>query len=94
MKNLRLAYKMTMSRTLDGSKYWANDDGQLNRIDGPAYEGTNGHKEWWVNGNRHRIDGPAIEYAGGRKEWFFNGKYIDCSSQEEFKKLIKLLSFL
>ena len=40
----------------------------------PAYEGVNGNKEWWVNGERHRDnDLPALEDADGSKEWWYRG---------------------
>ena len=42
------------------------------------------------NGELHRTDGPAVEYPNGDKYWWFNGKYIKCSSQEEFERLIML----
>jgi hypothetical protein len=41
-------------------KYHRNETG-LHRLDGPAVEHKNGHKEWWVNGLLHRLDGPAVE---------------------------------
>jgi len=56
----------------------------LNRdvTDGPAYEGTDGRKSWYLDGSRHREDGPAIEYANGVKKWFLNGKLY---SEDNFK---------
>jgi len=36
------------------------------------------------------LDGPAIEYSDGTKEWWYQGKFINCSSQEEFEKLLKV----
>ena len=53
----------------------------LHRLDGPAIEWANGHKEWWVNGKLHREDGPAIEYANRSKEWWMNGQRL---SEQEF----------
>lgn len=47
-------------------------DGKLHRLDGPALEYIDGHKEWFIEGQRHRIDGPAIEYPSGLKQWFLN----------------------
>jgi hypothetical protein len=41
----------------------------------------------------HRLDGSAIEYYYGHKEWWFKGEYIDCTSQEEFERIIKLKLF-
>ena len=58
-----------------GYKYYYSDREMttLHREDGPAFEGTNGAKTWYINGKRHREDGPAIEYADGSKEWYVNG---------------------
>ena len=72
---------------------WANEARQLHREDGPALEYANGNKYWFLNGQRHREDGPAIERTDGYKAWFLNGKLINCSSQQEFKKLMKLKAF-
>jgi len=44
------------------------------RTDGPAYEGANGDKVWYVNDKLHRLDGPAVEYADGHKAWFVDNK--------------------
>ncbi len=41
----------------------------------------------------HREDGPALEYPNGLKSWYLNGKRINCSSQEEFEKFLKLQAF-
>jgi hypothetical protein len=46
----------------------------FHREDGPAIEGANGYKYWYLNGKRHREDGPAYEGASGTKEWYLNGK--------------------
>jgi len=73
----------------DGNKYWYLND-RLHREDGPAIEFINGHKEWHFCGELHRLDGPAIKYASGDKCWFVHGKYINCDSQKEFERLIKL----
>jgi hypothetical protein len=53
---------------------WYNDKNKLHRLDGPAIEGTNGYKSWWVDDQLHRLDGPAIEWASGYKEWWVEGK--------------------
>lgn len=52
-----------------------------------------GTKWWYKEGYIHREDGPAIEYANGSKKWYYEGEHIDCSSQEEFEKLLKLRMF-
>jgi len=71
--------------------WWVN--GKLHREDGPAYEGMNGYQEWWINGRLHRLDGPAYEGIDNIKYWYYEGKRINCKSQEEFEKLIKLKLF-
>jgi hypothetical protein len=53
---------------------YRNEQGYLHREDGPAIEGYNGYKEWFLNGICHREDGPAIEYSYGGKEWYLNDK--------------------
>lgn len=45
------------------------------------------------NKGRHRFDGPAIEYDNGNKEWYYFGGKIECQTQEEFERLIKLKAF-
>jgi len=72
-----------------GHKWWFVNK-QLHREDGPAVEYSDGYKVWYFNDQRHRIDGPAVEYPNGNKYWYYHGKYIDCSSQEEFEKLVNL----
>lgn len=47
---------------------------QLHKEDGPAIEYTDGHKEWYINGELHRLDGPAIEWPDGGKSYYINGK--------------------
>ena len=75
-----------------GDKYWYKDD-RLHREDGPAVEWTNGTKFWYFNGKHHREDGPAVEGAEGYKAWVYHDKRINCSSKEEFERLIKLKVF-
>jgi len=45
------------------------------------------------HGLRHRLDGPAVENDYGYKAWYVDGRYIDCKTQEEFEKLLKLKAF-
>jgi hypothetical protein len=72
-----------------GSKFYFKDKAMriLHREDGPAFEYTSGHKEWYLNGKRHREDGPAIEYDNGYEEWWLNGTF--CSEQEFLLKTAK-----
>ena len=65
----------------------------LHRENGPAILDDNGDLYWMINDKMHRLDGPAAEFADGGKEWFVNGKQIQCKSQEEFDRLMKLKLF-
>jgi len=80
-----------LERYDDHEFWWKND--QLHRVNGPAVTNNNGDEFWYQNYQLHRIDGPAVEYANGGKEWYYRGEYIDCSSQEEFEKYLKLKLF-
>ena len=60
----------------NGNRYWLNKDGHLHCEHGPAFEGANGSKEWYLNGQLHRKDGPAFEGANGHKYWFLNGEQL------------------
>ena len=83
----------------DGTERWwlCTDDCLTYKLhreeDLPAVVFTDGRKTWYVNGIRHRTTGPAIVRADGTKEWYLNGEQIDCHSQEEFEKIVKLLIF-
>jgi hypothetical protein len=57
-----------------GTKRYYNSSGELHRNDGPAVEGWQGSKEWFINGIRHREDGPAIEFGWGEFVWYKNGE--------------------
>ncbi len=81
----------------NGDKAWWFH-GKLHREDGPAVQLAGGTKAWYLNGKLHREDGPAVEgsnsfYAGSFTSWWYNDIKIDCKTQEEFLKLIKLKSF-
>lgn len=41
----------------------------------------------------HRENGPAVEYFDGRKEWWYNNEKINCQTQEEFERLMKMRAF-
>jgi hypothetical protein len=64
-------YEVTVEN--DGSILWYQN-GQLHRLDGPAFEYVSGSKFWYQNGVYHRVDGPAVEWANGFKAWYQNGK--------------------
>jgi hypothetical protein len=58
---------------------------------------TEGHTEYYdKEGYFHRLDGPAIEDDNPNSDmryWYFHGKQIECSSQEEFERYLKLKAF-
>jgi hypothetical protein len=76
----------------NGSKFWYLN-GKFHREDGPAIEWNDGTKSWYLNGRLHRENGPAIERANGSKEWWYHGKKLDCGTQAEFERLMKLKAF-
>ena len=75
-----------------GTRHWYKD-GEHHRDDGPAIECINGDKFWIIQGKIHRVDGPAIEYANGNKSYYYLNKRIECKSDEEYFKLLKLKAF-
>jgi len=72
-----------------GTKCWYLNN-QYHREGGPAIEYLNGSKLWYLHGQRHRLDGPAVENDSGYKSWYYHGQLINCFSQDEFERLIKL----
>ena len=64
----------------------------LHRIGGPAVEWSNGDTSWFINGKHHREDGPAVENSNP-DQWYYHGKQIDCKTNEEFLRLLKLKAF-
>lgn len=75
-------------------------NGYPHRVDGPAFtswypDGIWREMEYWQNNRPHRADGPAyIENHTFYKKYFYQGKRMDAASDEEFKKIVKLISFL
>ena len=76
----------------NGNKEYYKDF-KLHRDNGPAIIYSDGSKEWYKEGLLHRLDGPAAEYSDGSKYWFYNDEKINCSSTEEFIRLINLKAF-
>jgi hypothetical protein len=70
VKNITMKPKLTIYDNCN--KSWELPNGKLHREDGPAYEGIDGNKFWYINDELHREDGPAIEYISGNKRWFLN----------------------
>lgn len=82
----------TVKKCSSGHTYWFFK-GAFHRKNGPAFIDCYGNTYWFFNGHLHRNDGPAIELSNGDKQWYLNDRCIECSSQREFEKLIKLKSF-
>lgn len=57
------------------------------------------YTKYRTNGQLSRLSGPAVQYGNGidngvsKSEWWFKGNRVECSSQEEFEKLIKMKAF-
>ena len=73
--------------------YYKKGTDILHRTKGPAIILYNELKIWYQNNLYHKLDGPAWEDSDVRKDWYYKGKYVECSSQKEFEKLIKLKAF-
>jgi len=67
-----------------GTTKYYNEEGQLHRVGGPAYEEADGDKQWWLDGELHRADGPAREWADGTKEWWLDGQ--DYNNEVDWKQ--------
>ena len=76
---------------ISGNKYWFQN-GTWHRIDGPAVINEHG-KFWYQYGKNHRLDGPAMEYTDGYKLWYYQGEHIECKSQKEFERILRLKIF-
>lgn len=73
-------------------RYYTN--GYRHREDGPAVIYPKSELlMWYKNDLLHREDGPAILDKHGDDARFIKGKKINCSSQEEFERLMKLKAF-
>ena len=82
--------KMTVAA--NGTKQWRNERGEYHRIDAPAFETVEGHKEWFIDNKLHRVDGPAIEYSfDGRKEYWIDGQHM---REKEFYKHPKCMPLI
>lgn len=67
----------------NGDRSWfikdKNGELVLHRVGGPAFEGRDGHKEYYVNGELHRTTGPAKFEVNGTKRHYYKGK-LHCSN--------------
>jgi hypothetical protein len=66
--------------------------GIWHRVGGPAIKSGLAFY-WYDRGKIHRANGPAVEWHDGRSNWYYRGKRVECSSNEEFNKLIKFRAF-
>jgi len=73
----------------DGTKMWYRN-GIRHRNNLPAIVWAFGRKDWIQNDEFHRLDGPAIVHHNGMKHWYYHNHYVNCNTQEEFERLIKL----
>ena len=81
MVNLHINY--------NGDKtYYQNNESH--RSNKPAIILINGTKSWRQHNLCHRLDGPAVEWWDGDNFWWYKNQQINCNSQEEFDRLIKL----
>jgi hypothetical protein len=73
-------------------------NGTLHRLDGPAitmYAGLYiGYQAWYKNGQKHRLDGPARIFKDGSCEWWIEDNQINCKTNEEFLRIVKMKGLL
>jgi hypothetical protein len=83
-------------------KYYYSDETVLDHLDnskilhregGPAIVRFSSNKLWYQNGKLHRLDGPAIEYSDGDRSWYYEGQRVECYTQEQFDRWVKLKLF-
>ncbi len=81
---------MEITKTVDedGDIKYHNENGELHREDGPAYEDKHGYKVWLIKGKYHREDGPAFEYTDGDVEYWLND--IEYSKEDYEVEVVKL----
>jgi len=73
---------------------WLDEMGKFHRDDDlPADIWSCGCRTWYMHGERHRENGPAVIKCHRSEQWWYHGKYVDCKTQEEFERLIKLELF-
>jgi hypothetical protein len=58
------------------SKYtvYFNVKGLKHRLDGPAYIGSDGTQDYWINDKLHRIGGPAVSHTEGFQLYLVDDK--------------------
>ena len=66
-------------------KFWYKD-GLFHRLNGPSIEYDKRIQRTYYNEQAKY----TTEWIDGFKDWYYQGKYINCSTQEEFERLIML----
>jgi len=59
------------------NKIYRNSKGMWHRLNGPAFENSDGDKGWYKEDQLHRTNGPAIEYSSRYKAWYLLHKEFD-----------------
>ena len=81
-----------IEENLHGSRYWYLNN-VYHREVGPAWEIEGGGTRWYFYGKVHRSNGPAWTNQAGEKIWFWHGRRIDCQTQEEFERALRMKAF-
>lgn len=58
---------------VDGVLEWRDEEGRLDRSDGPARVFPSGREEWFRHGRLHREGGPAVIHANGSVKYYRDG---------------------
>lgn len=74
--------QLLMCQFEDGWKMWFDEQGKLDRPDGPAVVKPDGTEFYYRQGNLHRVEGPAIVRPIGYSEHWIEGMKIDISDAE------------
>jgi hypothetical protein len=77
----------------NGDKAWYRHGKYHRDNDLPAYISSSGTKYWYQHGKLHRTTGPAVIYSNGIQYWYLNYKRLDCKTQAEFERLMRLKAF-
>jgi len=75
--------------TWNGGHTWYDNKNNIRKI---HYYNENTVFYYDENRKLHRADGPAAECFDVKK-WFYHGECIECNSQEELERILKLKAF-
>jgi hypothetical protein len=82
--------EISVDEKYDWVAVWHTKDGRWIKTYNDTEEMAN---KKWSEIRFHKLDGPFIERSDGKQEWWVDGKKLDCSTQEEFERLMKLRAF-